>query len=160
MKTLKFRNNDKIPMLGLGTWKSSPGDIYAAIRKAIEIGYRHIDCAAIYGNKKEIGMAFKDAMAAGDVKREDLFITSKLWNNAHKKADVSGAIEKTLSDLRLDYSKSVNPERLAGNFESDRIQLSRENMDALGDLDSGDRYVSGIFWTVPGSSYTLENLWD
>jgi alcohol dehydrogenase (NADP+) len=315
METFIFKNGDKIPGIGLGTWKSSPGDIYGAVQKAIEIGYRHIDCAAIYGNELEIGRALKEAMASGQVKREELFITSKLWNNAHKPSDVVGAIQKSLSDLCLDYldlylihwpvalvsqaiypakasdflsldemplaetwegmetcvekglakhigvsnfsikkleglletarirpemnqvelhpylaqpdmlaycqqnevlvtayaplgsgdrpaamkskneglldnaaimemaekqgctpaqvlirwamergtlviPKSVNPKRLAENLESSHIRLSQEDIGAMDALNKGDRYISGSFWTMPGSSYTLENLWD
>ena len=103
MKQLTFRNGDKLDILGLGTWKSKPGEVYDAIRTAIKIGYRHFDCAFIYMNEKEIGQAFADAFAAGDVKREDVWITSKLWNNSHKQEDVLPALKKTLSDLQLDY---------------------------------------------------------
>ena len=103
MKQLTFRNGDKLDILGLGTWKSKPGEVYTAIREAIKIGYRHFDCAFIYMNEKEIGQAFADAFAAGDVKREDVWITSKLWNNSHKKEDVLPALKQTLSDLQLDY---------------------------------------------------------
>ena len=92
-----------MPALGLGTWKSKPGEVYEAVREAIKIGYRHIDCAYIYMNEAEIGQAFSDAFSAGDVTREELWITSKLWNNAHLKDDVQPALEKTLKDLQLDY---------------------------------------------------------
>ena len=103
MKTFKFSNNDKMPALGLGTWKSDPGEVYTAVRGAIKMGYRHIDCAALYGNEPEIGQAFSAAINEGDVKREELWVTSKLWNNAHLKEDVRPALEKTLKDLQLDY---------------------------------------------------------
>ena len=103
MKDITFRNKDKMAILGLGTWKSDKGLVYNAVRKAIEVGYRHIDCAAVYGNEAEIGEAFRDAFKAGDIKREDLWVTSKLWNSAHKKEAVKPALEKTLSDLQLDY---------------------------------------------------------
>lgn len=101
MKTLAFANGDQMPILGLGTWKSAPGQAYGAIREALQAGYRHLDCAAIYGNEAEIGSALRDAMRAGEVQREQLWITSKLWNNAHTR--VPAAIEQTLRDLQLDY---------------------------------------------------------
>lgn len=103
MQTLTFSNGDKMPTLGLGTWKSKPGEVYEAVREAVNIGYRHIDCAFIYLNEDEIGKAFSDLFAEGKVKREDLWITSKLWNNSHRFEQVLPALKKTLSDLQLDY---------------------------------------------------------
>lgn len=92
-----------MPALGLGTWQAPRGEVGQAVREAIRIGYRHIDCAAIYGNEKEIGEALEAAFQAGEVRREDLWITSKLWNSRHGHANVRPALEKTLADLRLDY---------------------------------------------------------
>ena len=103
MTHLTFKNNDRLPALGLGTWKSKPGEIGTAIREAIHIGYRHFDCSPIYGNEAEIGTAFSEAFAAGDVKREELWVTSKLWNDHHRLHEVRPALEKTLSDLQLGY---------------------------------------------------------
>ena len=103
MQSLTFNNNDKMPILGLGTWKSEPGEVGKAIQEAIRIGYRHIDCAAIYGNEAEIGKALEEVMQAGLVTRDELWITSKLWNNAHARKEVPIALKKTLVDLRLGY---------------------------------------------------------
>lgn len=103
MKFITFENNDKLPMLGLGTWKSAPGEVYQAVLWALEAGYRHIDCAAIYQNEKEVGDALKKAFDDGLVKREEVFVTSKLWNNAHEKDQVKVGLNKTLQDLQLDY---------------------------------------------------------
>ncbi|MEX2680521.1 MAG: aldo/keto reductase [Candidatus Sigynarchaeota archaeon] len=101
----KLRTGAKIPAIGLGTFGSDrvPGeDIAAAVLGAAEVGYRHFDCAAVYGNEHLIGKSLK-AIMDGGVKREDLWITSKLWNDKHGEADVIPACEKSLKDLQLDY---------------------------------------------------------
>ncbi len=103
MKTLLFKNGDELDAIGLGTWKSTPGEVGRAVMTALDVGYRHLDCAAIYGNEKEIGEALQKAFAQGKAKRKDVWITSKLWNNAHAKEEVLPALKKTLSDLQLDY---------------------------------------------------------
>jgi alcohol dehydrogenase (NADP+) len=103
MQTLKFANNDQMPILGLGTWKAAPGEVGKAVQEAIGVGYRHIDCASIYGNESEIGQALEEVLRAGQVTREELWITSKLWNNAHAREEVPKALKRTLADLRLDY---------------------------------------------------------
>ncbi|MDA0865382.1 MAG: aldo/keto reductase [Cyanobacteria bacterium] len=103
MKTLSFSNGDTMPILGLGTWKSAPGDVYKAVKAAIQVGYRHIDCALIYGNEAEIGQALTESFAEGLVTREQLWVTSKLWNDCHAPVDVQPALAKTLADLQLDY---------------------------------------------------------
>lgn len=92
-----------MPLLGLGTWKSAPMDAHQAVLMAIKAGYRHIDCAHVYKNEKEIGEAFGEAFKKGWVKREELWVTSKLWNDCHEKHRVLPALKKTLSHLQLDY---------------------------------------------------------
>jgi len=103
MKYLQFKNKDKMPILGLGTWKSGKGEVYGAVFEAIKMGYRHIDCAPIYENETEVGQAIKDCIADGLVKREELWITSKLWNSNHSRENVLPGLEKTLNDLKLKY---------------------------------------------------------
>jgi alcohol dehydrogenase (NADP+) len=101
----KLHTGDELPVIGLGTFGSdsvTATAIAAAVRGAAELGYRHFDCAAVYGNEKEIGVALKDVMASG-IAREDLWITSKLWNDKHAEKDVIPAFEKSLNDLGLEY---------------------------------------------------------
>ena len=103
MKTLQFSNGDQMPILGLGTWKSEPGDVYKAVKEAIRVGYRHIDCAHIYGNEAEVGQALSESFDEGLTTRDQLWITSKLWNDAHAPEDVQAALATTLKNLQLDY---------------------------------------------------------
>ena len=103
MKKLIFDNGDELDTIGLGTWKSDPGEVGKAVEVALESGYRHIDCAAIYGNEAEIGEAFTQSFKNSSVNRDDIWVTSKLWNNAHQREDVTPALKKTLNDLNLDY---------------------------------------------------------
>ena len=103
MTTLTLHDGTAFPAFGLGTWKPQGDDVYNALRIALAAGYRHIDCAAVYGNEDVIGRALADAFAAGDARREDVWITSKLWNTEHAPAAVRPALEKTLRDLGLDY---------------------------------------------------------
>ncbi|MFB6274424.1 MAG: aldo/keto reductase [Salinibacter sp.] len=102
MQTISFDNGDEMPMLGLGTWKSDPGDAYEAVKTALDAGYRHIDCAAIYKNEAEVGEALTESFDAGVTDRDDVWVTSKLWNDAHAPEHVRPALEQTLSDLQLD----------------------------------------------------------
>ena len=73
-----------IPLVGLGTWKSKPGEVKNAVKLALQVGYRHIDCAAAYGNEEEVGQALSEVFAEGKIKRQDVFLTSKLWNTKHR----------------------------------------------------------------------------
>ncbi|KAJ8899653.1 hypothetical protein K2173_019349 [Erythroxylum novogranatense] len=93
----------KMPSVGLGTWQAEPGVVGAAVEAAVKIGYRHVDCAKAYNNEKEIGAVLKKLFDDGAVKREDLFITSKLRSNENYPEDVSEALEGTLRDLQLNY---------------------------------------------------------
>ncbi|MDR1023336.1 MAG: aldo/keto reductase [Prevotellaceae bacterium] len=100
---IKFSNNDAMPLLGLGTWRATREETYNSVFEALKIGYRHVDCAFIYGNEDIIGQAFSDAFAQKIVRREELFVTSKLWNDAHEKDSVRPALQATLRSLHLDY---------------------------------------------------------
>lgn len=94
-----------IPGIGMGTFGSdhvSAEAVGRAVEAAASLGYRHFDCAAVYGNEKEVGRALRNAMSDG-VDRESLWITSKLWNDRHAPADVIPAFEESLRDLGLEY---------------------------------------------------------
>lgn len=96
----------RIPAVGLGTFGSDrfTGDQIAnAVKGAISIGYRHIDCASVYGNEHQIGEALNDVLQSKLIPRRQLWITSKVWNDMHGPGDVLGSCKKSLNDLQLDY---------------------------------------------------------
>ncbi|QSB51926.1 aldo/keto reductase [Leuconostoc falkenbergense] len=98
--TYTLANGTKIPVIGFGTWQSADGDVaYQAVRWALEAGYRHIDTAAAYGNEESVGRAIKDS----GINREDLFVTTKLWNDAHSFESAQKALDLSLQKLGLDY---------------------------------------------------------
>lgn len=93
----------RMPAIGLGTFGSdhvSPAEVAEAVKGAAAVGYRHFDCASVYGNEREIGAALQFITQTG-IRREDLWITSKVWNDKHD--DVIGSCRQTLADLRLNY---------------------------------------------------------
>lgn len=95
----------RMPAIGLGTFGSdhaSADEVAAAVRTALELGYRHIDCAAVYGNEAEIGRVLEDALTRG-LRRDELWITSKLWNDRHAEEDVIPACRRSIEDLRVGY---------------------------------------------------------
>ncbi|XP_050546000.1 aldo-keto reductase family 1 member B1-like [Daktulosphaira vitifoliae] len=100
---ITFNNGEMYPILGFGTWKSKPGEVEEAIKVAIDTGYRHFDCAMFYGNEKEIGGVISNKIDEGVVERNDLYITSKLWNTFHQPDIVETVLNKTLTDLQINY---------------------------------------------------------
>ena len=102
-KTLTLSSGDKMPIVGFGCWKIGKDVCADTVYNAIKAGYRCIDEAADYGNEKEAGQGIKKALDEGIVKREDLWVTSKLWNTYHRKEHVKLAVKKSLEDLGLEY---------------------------------------------------------
>jgi len=96
---VKLNNGYEMPIVGLGTWRSSPEDAYNAVLAALKAGYRHIDTAAIYGNEEMIGKAIKDSQ----IKRDEIFITTKLWNTDQGYDQTLKAFEESRRKLGVDY---------------------------------------------------------
>ena len=122
----------QIPVVGLGTFGSdavSGETVAAAVCEAATVGYRHFDCASVYGNEHLIGPALKAVQAAG-VKREELWVTSKLWNDKHAPRDVAASCEQSLRDLQLDYLDLYLVHWPFPNFHPPHCDVSARSPDA------------------------------
>ncbi|CCE82179.1 Piso0_001890 [Millerozyma farinosa CBS 7064] len=96
-ETITFTNGQSIPVVGLGTWRSTADEAYTAVKAALEVGYRHIDTAQAYGNEEVIGKAIRDS----GIPRDQIFITTKLWCTDHTKPEL--ALRTSLEKLGLDH---------------------------------------------------------
>jgi D-xylose reductase len=101
--TIELATGDQIPVLGLGVWKVPNAACAKLVKDAVAAGYRHFDCASDYGNESDVGAGLQHAISSGMCRREDLWITSKLWNTHHRRGHVELACRKTLADLQLQY---------------------------------------------------------
>jgi aldehyde reductase len=101
--TVKLNSGHEMPLFGLGTWLSKPGEVGNAVKIALTNGYKLLDCAQAYENQAEIGAVLKELFDGGKVKREDVFITSKVWNTFHSYNLALKSVESTLADLKIDY---------------------------------------------------------
>src|ERR1700743_491752 len=99
---ITLNNGNQIPALGFGTSLSDNGRTREAVKAAVEVGFRHLDAAERYRNEAEVGAALKELFADGTVRREDLFVTTKLWNNNHRPERVESALQASLDRLGLD----------------------------------------------------------
>ena len=102
MPLLALADGSAMPALGLGTWRLPPHQTAASVGEALALGYRHLDAASIYGNEAEIGEALAEAFAAGELRRDQLWITSKLWNDCHAPEAVRPACERSLAALGIE----------------------------------------------------------
>jgi alcohol dehydrogenase (NADP+) len=121
-----------MPAIGLGTFGSDhvmPAQVAEAVRGAAAAGYRHFDCASVYGNEPEVGASL-EAIIAGGVRREELWVTSKLWNDKHGEGDVIASCRKSLADLRLDYLDLYLVHWPFPNFHPPGCDVSSRSADA------------------------------
>jgi D-xylose reductase len=102
-QALTLPGGDRVPAVGLGLWKVPRPAAADLVRQAVRTGYRHFDSACDYGNEAEVGAGLRAALDAGDCRRDELWVTSKLWNTYHRREHVRPAVERTLRDLQLDY---------------------------------------------------------
>lgn len=161
----KLNNGTSMPSFGLGTWLSAPGEVGAAVEIALREGYKHIDCAASYGNEAEIGEVFTKYFASGAAKREDIFIVSKLWVKDF--GNVKEACMKTLKNLQLKYLdmylvhlpfevdskiEGVVPENGVGliGYKPERINQIWKEMEEL--------VEEGLCKSIGVSNFTIEKL--
>lgn len=100
---ISFNDDREMPQLGLGTYKLNDDECIRVVREAIDLGYRHFDTATLYKNEEALGTALNQAIDAGDVTREDLFITSKVWHSHHGAQKVEQAFQESMEKLKLDY---------------------------------------------------------
>lgn len=100
---LILNDSNRMPLFGLGTWNAQGKELTEAVKTAIRAGYRHIDTASNYKNEHLVGEAIRECVDDGIVQREDLFVTTKLWNNSHSRQSVPRALRLSLEALQLDY---------------------------------------------------------
>ena len=140
---IKLSSGRSIPSIGMGTFGSDrygAEEVSAAVAGAIRFGYRFFDCASVYGNEDLIGRVFEDAFGSGAVKREELFITSKVWNDMHGPGMVRASIEKTLADLRLLYLDAYFVHWPFPNYHAPGCDGDSRNSDSV--PFSADRFMA------------------
>ncbi|MDR2952551.1 MAG: aldo/keto reductase [Treponema sp.] len=140
---IRLASGRSVPSIGMGTFGSDrygPEEVSAAVGGAIQYGYRFFDCASVYGNEDLIGKVFDEAFKSGAVKREELFITSKVWNDMHGPGKARVSIEKTLSDLKLSYIDAYFVHWPFPNYHAPGCDGDSRNPDSV--PFSADRFMS------------------
>lgn len=151
MKNYELRNGVRIPEIGYGTWKTPDGETCAkAVETAIKLGYRHIDAAMVYGNEESVGLGIKNS----GIRREELFLTGKVWNTDRGYGRTIRAFEKTIKDLQTDYLDLYLIHWPASPNQYDCWEaLNRETWEALTDL-----YKSGKVKAIGVSNFRRRHL--
>lgn len=145
MKSFTFKNGNKVPALGFGTWKLVDEDALSSTRKALELGYRHIDTADKYGNHKEVGQAIKDS----SINRSEIFVTTKIWHSELKAENVNQSAERFLEELQTDYL-----DLLLIHWPNKEVSLE-ETLEAMSQLKK-----KGIIKNIGVSNFTINHLKD
>lgn len=150
MKNYLMNNGLTIPAIGFGTFDSTGEEVYQAVRVALDAGYRHIDTAAYYGNEESIGHAIKDS----GIPREELFITTKLWNDAHGYEEAKVALRTSLDKLQLDYLDLYlihwpNPVNLRDRWQSANADTWRAMEEMV---------AEGLIKTIGVSNFLVHHL--
>lgn len=176
-KTYTLNNGVRIPAVGFGTFanEGAKGETYKAVLKALEVGYRHLDCAWFYQNEDEVGDALHDFLSKNpSVKREDVFVCTKVWNHLHEPEDVKWSLQNSLSKLRLDhvdlflvhwpiaaeknpdYSVKIGPDGkyVINKALTENPEPTWRAMEEL--ADAGKARAIGVSnWTIPGLKQLL-----
>ncbi len=142
-KILKFSDGHDIPILGFGTWQITGEDCYNAVKTALELGYRHIDTADVYGNHKEVGRALKDSGIA----RDQIFLTTKVWRDSLSTDGVLESAKRFQEELQTDYF-----DLLLIHWPNDAFPIN-ESLEALKELQT-----SSIVRSIGVSNFTIPLL--
>ncbi|XP_063900145.1 glyoxal reductase-like [Zophobas morio] len=157
METITLNTKAKMPMIGLGTYLNPGKEVKEAVKAALSLGYHHIDTAAVYNNEKEIGEVLQEFFKSNSIKREELFITSKLDCKDHGYKEALSAYNQSLSNLQISYLDLYlihwpGVERLSPNDEQN-ASLRKESWKALEEL-----YQSGRVKAIGVSNYEIKHL--
>lgn len=149
--TYSLKNGLEIPVVGFGTWKTPDGDdAYNSVSEALKVGYRHIDTAAVYGNEESVGKAIKDS----GLSREEVFVTSKVWNTERGYDKTIAAFEASLEKLGMDYLDLYLIHWPAiEKQDDDWEELNKESWRALMDL-----YKSGKVKSIGVSNFQKKHM--